>query len=192
MVYESVAEIFEAMDGARQRLHARVEGLSREEEDFRPSSDAWSVAEIVEHLSLIEHQLLQLATMMLTKVESAGLVRAGGDLRIGPVSLDQFAARAAGEKFQAPESARPRGGVGVADSLAKMRRSREAFHDLRPRMEAVDLTGATYPHPFFGPLDLYHWLVMIGTHEDRHLRQIESVMQMPEFQARSGERSKEA
>ena len=62
-----------------------------------------------------------------------------------------------------------------------MRRSRAELHGLRPKLEAIDLSGMTYPHPAFGPLNLYQWLALIGMHEDRHLRQVESIMSSQQF-----------
>lgn len=183
MIYHSVAEIFDSMDEARGRLSERVSGLSAEQENFRPSSGGWSVAEIVEHLAILEERLLGLMTVMVNKAEKAGLQRSAGDTHFNPVSLDQFVERSRKEKYTAPESAQPQGGVSIRESLERLRQSRARLRSLQPRIEATDLTSARYPHPAFGPLDLYQWLVLIGFHEDRHLRQIEALMASPEYQS---------
>lgn len=184
MAYHSVAEILEAIDETRARVSARVEGLSHEQEKFRPSPDAWSIAEIVEHLSIIEGQLSRLFAMMVKKAGSAVAPEAQAEGQsFRPVDLSKFVERSLKEKYNAPETVRPSGEVAVADSLDRMRRSRAALHELRPKLESMDLSGATYPHPAFGPLDLYQWLAFVGVHEDRHLRQIEAAMSSPEFEA---------
>jgi hypothetical protein len=82
---------------------------------------------------------------------------------------------------------RPRGGVAVADSLARLRESRAAFEALRPRIERADLSAATYPHPSFGPLNLYQWLAFVGIHEERHLNQIERLLRDAEMGGSVGE-----
>ncbi len=176
MAYESVAQILDSIDETRERLVARAAQLSAEEEVQQSASGGWTVAEIIEHVATVEEQIVKLTNMMLMKAEADG-GRASDDLRIAPVSLDHLVERGWDEKFQAPESARPRGGVGVADSIAKMRSSRAALRALRPRLEAADLSSANYPHPVFGPLNLYEWLLVLGAHEDRHLRQVESLLQ---------------
>jgi DinB superfamily len=182
MIYNSVAEIFEAMDETRERVSSKVGGLTPTQAEFRATPEAWSIAQIVEHLSIMEDRLSRLFTMMVKKTESAGApAREGQSFR--PVSLEHIVERSLKEKYNAPEVVHPSGDVPVQDSLARMRRSREALRELRPKLETIDLSGATYPHPAFGPLDLYQWLVMIGMHEDRHLRQIESIMSSPEFKA---------
>jgi hypothetical protein len=179
MAYGSVAEILEAIDETRARLQEKVGELSAAQEQFRPTPDAWSIAEIIEHLTIFEERMSRLFTMMVKKAESAGAQVAGQSFR--PVSLDQFIERSLKEKYTAPETVRPSGQVPVADSLARMRRSRAELHGLRPKLEAIDLSGMTYPHPAFGPLNLYQWLALIGMHEDRHLRQVESIMSSPQF-----------
>jgi hypothetical protein len=181
MAYRSVAEILEAIDESRARLQKRVEGLSPAQEKFRPSPDAWSIAEIIEHLSIIEGQMGKLFLMMLKKAESAGVPPAQDGRSFRPVDLSQFVERSLKEKYTAPETVRPSGNVMVADSLDRMRRSRAGLHDLRPKLESMDLSGMIYPHPAFGPLDIYQWLAFIGVHEDRHLRQIESIISSPQF-----------
>lgn len=179
MTFNSLSEIFTMIDETRARLLARVGSLSAEQEALRQSDDTWSVAQIVEHLSILEKRLVTLTNVMLMKAGTAGAKAASEDGRIEPVSMDKIIERASREKYQAPETVVPGGDVPVAVSLAAMRESREALHSLRPRLEAFDLSGMQYPHPAFGPLNLYEWLVMIGLHEGRHLQQIEAVLSAP-------------
>ncbi len=177
MAYESVGEILDSIDETRNRLLARVESLSAAECEVRPSSDVWSVAEIVEHLSISEEGVMKLIGMMLAKAEAGG--GAGAEepgRRFEPVSIDHFTERSLKEKYEAPEFIRPRGGVSLADSIARMQQIRATLHGMRPRLEAADLTNARYPHPMFGPLNAYQWLLFIGAHEERHLRQIETIV----------------
>ncbi|MGH9944334.1 MAG: DinB family protein [Pyrinomonadaceae bacterium] len=177
MNYNTVADIYASIDETRGRFVARVETLSEAEQNFRPAEGHWSVAEIVEHLSLIEGGLTQLMGMMLNKIESAaGPPPETRHVEMAPFTLAHFIEQAREEKYQAPEIARPRGGVAIADSLARMKDSRQRLHALRPRVEARDLSAALYPHPAFGPLNLYQWLAFIGIHEARHLGQIERLL----------------
>lgn len=177
MNYTSVPQIFEVIDETRARLYRRVEGLSDEQATTRPRPDAWTVAEIVEHLSLIEERLVKMMSMMLMKAESAGAgATAAAPIEMVPFSLDKYIERARDEKYDAPEAVRPSGAVTLSDSLAKLKRSRDALHSLRPRIEAIDLSTVTYPHPAFGPLNFYRWLAFIGIHEERHLKQAEAML----------------
>lgn len=181
MIYNSVTEIFDSLDETRGRLDARLAGLSTAQENFRPASGGWSIAEIVEHHAIMEERILEMMTVMVKKAESAGAQSAARSKGFSPVSLDQFVERSLKEKYVAPDVVQPRGGVPLSDLLERLRQSRASLKTLRPRLEATDLSAARYPHPAFGPLDLYQWVVMIGVHEDRHLRQIEALMSSPEY-----------
>ncbi len=173
MVYNSLSEIFDSMDETRGRLRARLESFKEGDEKARPRPDTWSAAEIAEHLAIIEEQLSRLFPVMLTKAEAGGLQRKG-DQPFIPVSVEAIVERSSREKYTAPEMARPSGTASLSDSLARLERSRESVKALRPRIEALDLASVTYPHPTFGPLNAYQWLIFLALHEARHLRQIES------------------
>ena len=176
MNYTSVPQIFEVIDETREKIYRRVEGLSDEQATARANADAWTAAEIIEHLALIEGRLLQMMKMMLTKAESAGAGSKDAPIEIESFSLDKYIERSLNEKYTAPEAVRPSGQATLTDSLAKLKRSREELKALRPRIEATDLSNVTYPHPAFGPLNFYRWLAFIGIHEERHLRQAEKLL----------------
>jgi hypothetical protein len=93
-----------------------------------------------------------------------------------PVSFGAIAEQASKQKFNAPDTIKPEGTSSISESLIRMDKSRAALHALRPRMERVDLSNVTFPHPAFGPMNLYYWLVFIGLHEARHLQQISDVL----------------
>ena len=176
MDFRSVPEIYEHIDRTRARLFDAVEGLSDEQQTFTPAPDRWSVAQLVEHLSIVEGNVVALLGKLLGKAEEAGAPSPSPDLFADPVSIEEFVERARGVKLEAPERIRPTG-LSLADSLARLKESRAALHALRPRVERADGRALRFPHPAWGPLDLYQWLLFIGAHEDRHLAQIEALKQ---------------
>jgi hypothetical protein len=173
MNYNSVAEIYEDIDGKRASLLRGVEGLSDEQQVFRASPGRWSVAEIVEHLSMVEASVARLLVSLLGKAEAAGHAREAG-AAFAPVSIAGFVEQSRAQKYNAPESARPTG-VPLAESVARLRETRAGLHNLRPRFESVDCAAVRFPHPAFGPLDLYQWLAFLGAHDARHLAQINAL-----------------
>lgn len=177
MNYTSVAQIFESIDETRLRLYRKVEGLTDEQANAHPNANAWSVTDIMEHLMILEDRLTKMMKMMLTKAKGASLRSTGGAIEIKPFSLDQIIERSLDEKYVAPEAVRPSGTAGLPDLLARMRASRQELRAMQPEIEATDLSMFTYPHPAFGPLDFYQWLALIGLHEQRHLKQIESILE---------------
>ena len=176
MIYTSVAQIFENIEQTRDRLYSTVGELSSEQQASRPAADRWSATDIVEHLAIMEDRLGRMMKVMLTKAESASTPSSGVPVQMEPFSLDRFIERARDEKFTAPEAVRPSGKEGLSALLEKLRNSREDLHALRTRIEAIDLSTTTYPHPAFGPLNFYQWLAFIGIHEERHLAQLKSTV----------------
>ncbi|HEV3468085.1 MAG TPA: DinB family protein [Pyrinomonadaceae bacterium] len=174
MIYHSIEEIFGALDEARGRLEASVEGVGGGREHFRPAPERWSVADIMEHLAAAEASSLRLFDHLLRKAEAEGRTREGGR-PFAPVSIAEHTERSRTEKYQSPEAVRPTGRVPLADSLASLRSSLEALRALRPRIERADCTDLRFPHPAFGPLNLYQWLLFTAAHEDRHRAQIEAL-----------------
>ncbi|HEV2799689.1 MAG TPA: DinB family protein [Pyrinomonadaceae bacterium] len=196
MIYQSIADIYAANDTVRRKLTERVENLSEAQQHFRPADNAWSIAEIIEHLAMLEQQMVQLIGMLLKKSESAsaatataGEGAAGGTSASGfqPFSLDSFIDQVRDEKLTAPEQVRPSGGVSLAEGLTNLRRTRAELEGLRPRLEAAsNLNAATFPHPAFGAFNSAQWLAFIGLHEGRHLQQIENLMAAPGFKQGEG------
>ncbi len=178
MDFRSVPEIYEHIDRTRARLVAAVEGLSEGQQTFRPAPGRWSAAELVEHLSIVEGGVVRLLEKMLGKgEEESGAASSSSDgLFADPISIEEFVERSRGVKLEAPERIRPTG-LPLADSLARLRDSRAALHALRPRVESADGRSLRFPHPAWGPLDLYQWLLFVGAHEDRHLAQLEALKQ---------------
>jgi hypothetical protein len=172
MEFRSVPEIYEHIDRTRARLVSAVEGLSEGQQTFTPAADRWSVAQLVEHLAIVEGNVAALLDKLLVKAEESGPASPPDDFE--PVSIKEFVERARSEKYEAPERIRPTG-LALDDSLARLKDSRAALHALRPRLERADGRALRFPHPAWGPLDLYQWLLFVGAHEGRHLAQIEAL-----------------
>ena len=45
----------------------------------------------------------------------------------------------------------------------------------------ADLRSHFFPHPFIGDMDCYQWLLFLGLHCERHVRQLEEVKADPGF-----------
>jgi uncharacterized damage-inducible protein DinB len=174
MDFNSVSEIFDHIDGTRERLLRAVEGLSEEQQHFRPAADRWSVAQLCEHLSIVEGNVAGLLGKVLGKAEGSGTSR-DDSAPFAPVSVEEFVERTRDVKLDAPESVRPGDSRPLADSLAALDASRSALRALRPRIERADAHALRFPHPTWGPLNLYQWLLFVGAHESRHLAQIEAL-----------------
>ena len=171
MIYHTIADILAANEQARARFIAAVSDLIEAQANFRPDENQWTIAEIVEHVGIVDNNILRLTHKLLKEAESAPKPPKA-DLNLGHTSLDENG-RQHPEPFQAPDRVRPQGGALIEDSLAKMRASLAGFAEIQSRLEAVDLSEQTLPHPFLGPINVYQWMILLAEHEDRHRGQIE-------------------
>lgn len=170
MIYNTVDDVFAANEEVRRRLVERVEAAG--DGQARATEGGWSVAEIVEHLSIAESGITRAIEGLLTPATD-GEGGQGAPQPFAPFSLDEQAEQARG-KIEAPEFLRPTG-LPLSEGLSRLRESRGALAALRPRFESADYSRRL-PHPAFGPLNAAQWLAFIGMHEERHLRQIERIL----------------
>ena len=152
-----------------------VKGLSEAQWKFKPAADRWSVAEVVEHLALIEDILSQ---KVLGNLEKAPAGSADRDAKqVDTMILVKVLDRST--KYQAPPSAIPTGRWTPADALE---------HFLAGRAQTAALLNSTpdlrqhvINHPVLGPLDGYEWVLAVAAHSARHTKQILEVKADPNF-----------
>jgi hypothetical protein len=179
MTYHSVEEIFAAKEAVLRRLELLVSTLADPLLHLQPSSGAWSIEEIIEHVAIVESGLVQLLESLLKKAEmSSGNNPAAFSFK---VDLDSAVERSRTVKFVTRDKFKPTGNVPVSESLGKLRDIQTQLLKLRPRLEVVDPARASFPHWTFGSLNLGQWLAFVGLHEERHLAQIEETLASPEF-----------
>jgi len=170
MIYHTIADIMATNEQAQARFIAAVSNLTEAQANFRPDENQWTIAEIVEHVSIVNDGFLRLTHKLLKEAELAARPPKA-DLNLGHTSLDENGRQRG--PFPAPERVRPNGGVSVEDSLIKLRAALAGFGEIQSRLEAVDLSEQMFPHPALGPFNAYQWMVLLGEHEDRHRGQIE-------------------
>ncbi|HYX31138.1 MAG TPA: DinB family protein [Pyrinomonadaceae bacterium] len=170
MIYNSVDDVFMENEEVRRRLFAAVDGAG--DGQARAAEGGWSIAEIVEHLSIAEAGMTR-AIEALLNAPSQGDSERSASHSFAPFSLDEQAEQARG-KIEAPEFLRPTG-LRLSEGLARLKESRAALRAFRPRFESADYSRQRL-HPAFGPLNAAQWLAFVGMHEARHLRQIERIL----------------
>lgn len=175
MSEKTIADIYADNDRIRQRLSETVGGLSDEHASPAIEGEKWTIAQIVEHVSIVESGIIRICAKLLRKAEAEGN-SSDGSVKIS----DAFVGRSgeiATMKLEAPEIVHPSGEKTIAESLAKMEENRLAFEELMPAFEAFDSSENKFPHPFFGDLSAAEWLVLSGGHKARHIKQIRRILE---------------
>src|SRR4029453_3433111 len=170
----SVSEAYASNDRMREKFKAFVGSLTTEQLASRDTSqDKWTIAEAVEHVSLVGAGITGLCAKLLSKAQAAGSA-SNGLIQLSDSFIDN-GEKSMTQKWQAPERVRPTGTQTIAESFAMMDDTRGRLEELRPVFEKVS-SNETFPHPFLGELTAAEWLSLIGGHEARHLRQIKRIL----------------
>jgi len=171
---QTIDDIYTANARIREKLKTTISGLTDEQAAKRAEDGKWTVAELVEHISIVDESMTKICAKLLNKAKAAGQA---GD---GSVSLSgdfiQRSMEVARTKLEAPEFVRPTSSQTISESLNRMDESQKIMDDIRPLFESVDGTAQKFPHPFFGEISAHEWLSLRGGHEARHIKQIEKIL----------------
>lgn len=147
-----------------------VRGLSEAQWSFKASPEKWSIAETSEHIMLSE-SLIFSAVMGNKKapVDSEWEAKTAAQ-----VALIESALPDRSTKVKAPEVLQPK---------SKFTRDQIITRYQAARQKTIDFTKTTdfplkehlLPHPLFGPLNGYEWLLSVALHNHRHNLQIAEV-----------------
>lgn len=163
------------LEQTRDGVVAATKGLSEAQLKFKPAPDRWSVAEVLEHITVVEGAIYQNVTERIMKAPAGAADRdtAKIDAQVLAIVPDRT------HKVKAPEQFVPTGRWPATDTLDQFLKTRAqtiAFFESTPDLRAH--VGGESP---FGPLDAYEWLVFTSAHSARHTKQILEVKADPNF-----------
>ena len=160
----------------RDRLLGSVEGLSLEQVRFRAAEEQWSIADCIEHIALVENRVF-------TSIQRV-LGEAPPEIRpdvLGKVERMMRFVVDRSTKVKAPEPLVPRREwASFSEVVERFQAARSRTLQFAGETEA-DLHERFFPHIIFKDLDCYQWLVFLGLHAERHIRQLEEVKSNPGF-----------
>jgi hypothetical protein len=174
-------EILERLSEDRAALLASVAGRPREQMEFRPTEDSWSIGDVLHHLALSHEATTKLMSNMLRRAREETVPPDLDPTRSVLSSIDDIVPRVDQGKAPAPDRVTPRSYVPPGEALTRLDASRRRLEETVAVLSEFDLTNLTFPHPFFGELDCYQWLLVTGWHERRHTKQIERIQKSRGF-----------
>jgi hypothetical protein len=174
---EEKNELLQHLDRSRYGLMAALAGLSEAQSDFKPSPEDWSIANIVEHLAIVEDLVILRVQQLASSPDVEGFKDSDAVL-LGKI-IDRSV------KFKAPERAQPTGKA-LVNSLERLEVTREKIVDL-VQSAPFDIREHSTPHPVLGLLDGHQWLVALSGHCARHTQQIIETKAAPNFPEMSQE-----
>ncbi len=171
---EDKANALKLLEDTRQGVLDATKGLSDAQWKFKPAPDRWSVAEVLEHITLAEDFLYENgAQKALTGTASApDRDYKKTDAAILTMVPDRSTKR------QAPGPLVPTDRWTPAEMLEHFQKSRARTIEFLK--DTPDLRGHTTDSPL-GQMDSYEWIIFIAAHSERHTKQILEVKADPNF-----------
>lgn len=172
---EERSKVSQYLAATRDELARAIQGLSAAQWQFKPAPDRWSIAEVVEHLVIVENRVQSRFANWPEGAEESNPERIPSemDARI----LAEVPVRT--PRIQAPPQIVPTGQWMTTEALERFRRGRD--QTLRLLASTPALRSYSMPHPIFGPWDGYQWLLAAAAHCERHIDQIREVKASPQF-----------
>jgi len=163
------------LEQTRDGVADAVKGLSEAQLKFKPGPDRWSVAEVLEHIALVEDGLFQNVTNKVMKAPAGAADR-------DPTKLDSLVLAALPDrshKAKAPPEFVPTGRWTANEALDHFVKARQ--NTIEFLQSTPDLRAHVAESPLGQPLDAYEWILFIGGHSARHTKQILEVKADPNF-----------
>src|SRR5688572_25716150 len=155
MKYETIEAIYEGNLKVRARLRDLVASLSDEVASRRIDGEKWTIAQIVEHVSIVDESTIKICAKLLKKAQEAGHTSDGKAL-ISDGFLEK-GSEIAKIKAEAPAFVQPTGGKTISESLARLDENSARLEELRSVFETIGGSEFKFPHPFFGEISAQEW-----------------------------------
>ena len=161
-----------ALDAARRELAAALERVPPDQRDRAPALDAWSVAQLLEHLALVEERSIA----AFEPVAATAPAREPHDeVADDAHRFDDAPLLDRTVRLTAPELVRPVSGATAAEAWARLARTRERSEAIVRAADGRALERTTLKHPRFGTLNGYQFVAVLAAHERRHAAQLREI-----------------
>lgn len=167
-------EMLAFLDTQRAALERAVQEVPASLHARRPAPGAWSVAEVIEHLGLVEGRLAQLIAARLEAARAEGVGSERDERPVLP-TIDVTRMLDRSRKIAASEQSQPQGRLDVDAAWTALGDTRRRLREAIVAADGMALGDVAMPHPAFGPMNVYQWIGFVGAHEARHTAQIREI-----------------
>ncbi len=168
--------MFVRLSETRDLVRRTAHGLTHQQLQYRPDASRWSVAENLEHITIVEQKIL------------AGLARTvqmPPEPEKKPAMTDEQVLANFGRvvhPLTAPETLLPTSRWPLANLLNEFDAARQRTIEFaNTAADTKELRHYFMPHPFFGELDCYQWFILAAGHSARHCNQCAAIKESASF-----------
>jgi uncharacterized damage-inducible protein DinB len=174
-MHPRITELVDYVDAQRAALLDAASALPSDRWTERPAPDRWSVAQVLEHLHLVEHSCARVIAKRAAEARAAGHpAETATDSKLG--ALDSSDLRDRSVRREVPERVAPTGTLSGEAARSALERSRAELHEAIGAADGLALESVRYTHARLGELDLYQWMLFVGHHEARHTAQVMEIV----------------
>jgi hypothetical protein len=158
------------LEAVRADLRTAVDAVPVAVRQLRASPDAWSVAEVLEHLAMVEARVARLLVSLAARAAQAPDIPVE---RKGRPDLMSVLDRSQRVSSYAP--AVPSGRLDWKTALDQLERARANLLDTIATVQHLPLERVSFAHFMLGDLDGHEWIEFVARHEQRHTAQLREI-----------------
>ena len=157
------------LDTVHEKLSVAIRTTDPSLYSKRPGENEWSIAEVVQHLCLVEERV----TEALQKSLETGPAKVGFLKKLIPMRLVSLRFM----KLKAPKLVTPTNDSRAMDELlTSYDHARGRLKQLCTEYGPERLKAISVKHPFLGDIDGVAAVSMINFHEERHYKQVREIL----------------
>jgi len=156
------------LDTVHEKLSTAVRNTNPNLYSKRPAENEWSIAEVVQHLCLVEERI----TEALEKALEGGSPKVGLMKKLIPMRIISHRFK----KFTAPKMVTPKDPPPMDENLENYDRARGRLKQFCAECGPERLKTMSVKHPFLGNIDGVAAVSMLNFHEERHYKQIREIL----------------
>jgi hypothetical protein len=172
-MHQRTTELLAHLDTQHAELRRAVDAVPMVLRARRPAADRWSVANVLEHVAIVEARVVGGLSTRIADARTAGLSPSPDTSVVRQADLVRYLDRE--RRIVSGAASQPHGHLAAEEAWAAVDRARDTTRALVIETDGLAVEVVVLPHPTFGPLDFYQWIVFLGGHEGRHALQVRDI-----------------
>ena len=167
---DEIQKKFAALESRRKKILNQLKTLPQNQLTVKPGSDNWSIVEVIQHLVLVEQQIVRQTNRNPGDPDSDRPPRSREALGMVLEILEKDV------RVDVPSASMEPDGQITLDALrTQWKESRGQLSKFFQHLNKESVEAAVFSHPVAGSLNALDMLDLANVHTDYHIRQIEGI-----------------